>query len=356
MRIILQVTAGPACGKRIVMGARQILSVGRTEWADRAFPDSQMSSVHFGLESTDNGCFVADRESSNGTYVNRQRIRDATPLRDGDQVQAGQTIFRVVLEGDDVVMGGACRAAIATQAPSGGHPYQAMPGPAYAQVADPPAYAPYAPAPTRPRFPQQTEINYSLEKCGSGLTLCKGSVDEIPPADMVVLIGQSFPAYFLMDFNRLGMPRPAELAAPVYLFDWLDAPAADVVSPVIVAREELPAWSDLIAEGWGQDGLISLFSAQERSALVDRLRAWCGSGRRDGNPDDPILGACWPSVLGSLLAHHEPDHVGAMMSGIEAVLLEDRRQPDAWRLFGGPQLADLLDGLGMRRRTLERTA
>jgi len=65
------------------------------EFAQFVFPhDPQMSSRHFALECSPLGCVVRDLKSSNGTFVNNQRIDIAT-LRDGDEILAGQTLFRV---------------------------------------------------------------------------------------------------------------------------------------------------------------------------------------------------------------------------------------------------------------------
>ncbi len=109
MRVIVEVIAGPAASRRISLVAGQAVCVGRTEWADVSFPrDPLMSGTHFLLETDASGCYITDKGSRNGTFVNGQRISQKTRLRDGDRIVAGQTRFAVRIEGpvaDDVPPG-----------------------------------------------------------------------------------------------------------------------------------------------------------------------------------------------------------------------------------------------------------
>jgi len=100
MRVIVEVIAGPGASRRISLVAGQAVSVGRTEWADVSFPrDPLMSGTHFLLETDATGCYITDKGSRNGTFVNGQRISQKTRLRDGDRIVAGQTRFAVRIEG-----------------------------------------------------------------------------------------------------------------------------------------------------------------------------------------------------------------------------------------------------------------
>lgn len=100
MRIIVEVIAGPAGSRRISLVAGQAVCVGRTEWADVSFPrDPLMSGTHFLLETDSTGCYITDKGSRNGTFVNGQRISQKTRLQDGDRIVAGQTRFAVRIEG-----------------------------------------------------------------------------------------------------------------------------------------------------------------------------------------------------------------------------------------------------------------
>ncbi|MHC4402322.1 MAG: FHA domain-containing protein [Planctomycetota bacterium] len=98
MRAILEVRSGPSGGRRIWLGTGQAMEVGRSEIADVMIPeDHHMSSRHFGLECGEGICRIRDLGSTNGTFVNGERITEAT-LREGDVVVAGKTSFAVRLE------------------------------------------------------------------------------------------------------------------------------------------------------------------------------------------------------------------------------------------------------------------
>ncbi|MHC4399535.1 MAG: FHA domain-containing protein [Planctomycetota bacterium] len=99
MRVILETVAGPHVGKKILLRAGEFAKVGRTEWADFAFPnDGHMSSLHFSVHFEQTVCHVRDLESANGTLVNGAPVTQET-LCDRDEIRAGQTTFAVRIEG-----------------------------------------------------------------------------------------------------------------------------------------------------------------------------------------------------------------------------------------------------------------
>ena len=98
MRIILEAIAGPHSNKRIVLSGHEKGTFGRTEWADYQFPaDAMMSGKHFSIEGNGRTCLVRDLGSSNGTYVNDERVMETTVVT-GCVIRAGQTKVRVTLE------------------------------------------------------------------------------------------------------------------------------------------------------------------------------------------------------------------------------------------------------------------
>jgi len=77
-------------------GAEEILvnkdriSFGRGSDADRRFDDSGLSRLHATVYREDDRVWVVDENSSNGTFVNGERVfGGGTPLRDGDVLKIG---------------------------------------------------------------------------------------------------------------------------------------------------------------------------------------------------------------------------------------------------------------------------
>lgn len=67
--------------------------------ADIDLDDPAVSRHHFQIEVAGGDYFIRDLDSSNGTWVNGERVR-RVELLDGDQVRAGKTVlvFRLILE------------------------------------------------------------------------------------------------------------------------------------------------------------------------------------------------------------------------------------------------------------------
>ena len=76
----------------------RMLCVGRSTQADFVIADDpQVSAMHFRLDYHESAWRIHDLESSNGTYVNGERVR-AGVVRDEDRIVAGNTAFRVRVE------------------------------------------------------------------------------------------------------------------------------------------------------------------------------------------------------------------------------------------------------------------
>lgn len=105
MRMILKIVSGPfgelesADITRFIYQLKpgESLRVGRSRFkADMAInADQRMSSGHFSVNCENEGCYLTDMQSTNGTFVNGQRITEVTRLRDGDDIVAGTTRFTV---------------------------------------------------------------------------------------------------------------------------------------------------------------------------------------------------------------------------------------------------------------------
>ena len=57
--------------------------------------DTFVSQVHARVFVVDGQLFVEDLGSTNGTYLNGQRVSAATPMRRGDSLQVGRTVMEV---------------------------------------------------------------------------------------------------------------------------------------------------------------------------------------------------------------------------------------------------------------------
>jgi pSer/pThr/pTyr-binding forkhead associated (FHA) protein len=85
---------GPLAGRRIeVLGE---VVIGR-EQVDVLIDDPEVSRRHASVRAMNGRLQIADLGSSNGTYVNGVKVRQARMLEDGDEVRIGRVLLRVVL-------------------------------------------------------------------------------------------------------------------------------------------------------------------------------------------------------------------------------------------------------------------
>src|SRR5258708_14696036 len=93
MQAVLEVTAGPHAGRKIVLRPGVPVRIGRTAKADYVVAeDTFLSSAHFYVECSSDRCVVRDLSSSNGTYLNGTRMSEGF-LREGDVITAGPSSF-----------------------------------------------------------------------------------------------------------------------------------------------------------------------------------------------------------------------------------------------------------------------
>lgn len=98
MRIRFEVIAGPDPGRLIHLQEGLVARFGKTDWADFSFPaDAGMADFHFLIDCRQQRCVLHALESA-PTQVNAAVVA-TQELSDGDRVLAGQTEFRVHLEG-----------------------------------------------------------------------------------------------------------------------------------------------------------------------------------------------------------------------------------------------------------------
>jgi serine/threonine-protein kinase len=100
VQVALSITAGPHAGKEFHFDRHETFLVGRAKDAHfrLSYDDPYFSRRHFLIEVNPPRCRVLDLGSRNGTYVNGEKVKLAE-LKDGDEVQAGHTVFRVRMVG-----------------------------------------------------------------------------------------------------------------------------------------------------------------------------------------------------------------------------------------------------------------
>src|SRR5436189_1378373 len=101
MRVTLRVLAGPYTGREFVFDQHDTFLIGRSESAHLYLPEDRFFSRHHCmLEITPPRCFLRDLGSTNGTFVNGQRVAEAS-LKSGDQIQGGATVLLVEVNANE---------------------------------------------------------------------------------------------------------------------------------------------------------------------------------------------------------------------------------------------------------------
>lgn len=146
MRVIFSITDGPGPRKKFWLREHQSLTVGRTQKADFVIPeDGLISSLHFELTCDEQQCRLNDLDSTNGTFVNNERVSGLV-LQDGDLVVAGRTHFTVSVEADRPREPLRSPASDTVSAPAEAPPAKS-PAPPATRPSKPPQDAAPAPAP-----------------------------------------------------------------------------------------------------------------------------------------------------------------------------------------------------------------
>ena len=97
--LVLQVLQGPDRGKRFELPVNEPQLIGRSSEA-LPITDNTVSRRHAELTPDDGTWYLRDLHSSNGTFLNGQRISDRVKLAAGDQVRCGSTLFIFTLKTD----------------------------------------------------------------------------------------------------------------------------------------------------------------------------------------------------------------------------------------------------------------
>lgn len=73
---------------------RKLTHVGRSRRNHVCIKDPLVSTKHLSVSVSDSTCVINDLDSSNGTFINGERLAGGRVLKDGDEVMLGKTILR----------------------------------------------------------------------------------------------------------------------------------------------------------------------------------------------------------------------------------------------------------------------
>jgi len=90
----LVVTAGPLTGTRITLGEQAIL-IGRADDSTLVLTDDFASSRHARLTNRGGQWYVEDLGSTNGTYLDQQRVQGPLLVGSGQPIKIGQTVLEL---------------------------------------------------------------------------------------------------------------------------------------------------------------------------------------------------------------------------------------------------------------------
>src|SRR5215203_5295727 len=100
MQLTLQITAGPHAGRKVLLRSGQVARIGRTEWADFSFPkDSDLADVHFAVQCQLHAAKVRKLAADRPLTLNTKEVAAEADLQSGDTIQAGQSAFVVLFDG-----------------------------------------------------------------------------------------------------------------------------------------------------------------------------------------------------------------------------------------------------------------
>ena len=90
----LLVTAGPLAGTDLDLAEQQI-TIGRADDATLVLNDDYASTRHARLFPQDGQWIVEDLGSTNGTYLDRQKVTQPTPVPVGVPIRIGKTVLEL---------------------------------------------------------------------------------------------------------------------------------------------------------------------------------------------------------------------------------------------------------------------
>jgi pSer/pThr/pTyr-binding forkhead associated (FHA) protein len=90
----LVVVEGPAVGTRLNVEKRPI-TVGRASICDLTLEDDFISSRHLRISQQDNGYLIEDLGSTNGTWVEGERLSEPVLIKPGVRIKMGRNTMTI---------------------------------------------------------------------------------------------------------------------------------------------------------------------------------------------------------------------------------------------------------------------
>ena len=97
-RPALVILTGKLIGKKYDL-AKDENVIGRSGDCEVAIEEEDISRSHARLTVAKGRVIVVDLGSTNGTYINRRKVKGCVQLQNGDQLRCGNTIFKFLSEG-----------------------------------------------------------------------------------------------------------------------------------------------------------------------------------------------------------------------------------------------------------------
>jgi pSer/pThr/pTyr-binding forkhead associated (FHA) protein len=82
------VRAGAMKGQRLIVKT-PIVNIGRADYNDLVLPDESVSTSHAKLQRREGVWVLVDLDSTNGTFVDGERVQGETPIAPGTNVRLG---------------------------------------------------------------------------------------------------------------------------------------------------------------------------------------------------------------------------------------------------------------------------
>ena len=141
------VRSGAVKGQRLVVKT-PVVNIGRADYNDLVIPDESVSTTHAKLQRREGVWVLVDLDSTNGTFVDGDRVKGEIALAPGAAVRFGDVslVFEPTDDAAGVAKGGGTRMLEAMKTPV------------------PPAVAPRASAPAKPKPKARPPVGQQAEK------------------------------------------------------------------------------------------------------------------------------------------------------------------------------------------------